>query len=76
MDFDKVVAAVFLGELIRVAAVAVDVAEGGGDAAVGEEEHERVDAFRAVDVEVPEHVCVGCVCDGVAFVASDSGTGT
>ena len=73
MDLDEVVGAVFLGELVRVAAVAVDVAERRGDATVGEEEHERVDAFWCADVEVPEHVCVGGVCDGMALVRAVQG---
>ena len=38
-------------------------------AAVAEEEHEGVDAFLIVDVEVPKHVCTWNVCSWMPFVA-------
>jgi hypothetical protein len=73
VDLGEVVGAVVLGDPIRVAAVAVDVAQGSGDAAVGEEEHEGVDAFGRVDVDVPEHVCIGGVGHGMALVRAVEG---
>jgi hypothetical protein len=75
VDLEEVVGAVALGEPVRVAAVAVDVAQGSGDAAVGEEEHEGVDAFGRVDVEVPEHVSVGGIGSRDGACASGGGTG-
>lgn len=73
VDLDEVVGAVVLGEPGRVVAVAVDVAQGSGGVAVGEEEHEGVDAFGRVEVQVPEHVCVGGVGHRMALVRAVEG---
>jgi hypothetical protein len=40
-----------LGELVSVAAVSVDVAQGSGGSSVVEEVHESVDTFRVAKME-------------------------
>ena len=70
VDAEKAVGAVGFGEGVGVAAVGVEVADGGWEAAVAEEEHEGVDAFLVGGVEVPECVCAWNVGFGVFFVAA------
>src|SRR5690349_16611910 len=57
MDLYVVERAVRFSKLIGVVAVAIDVSQGGGESAVGEEEHQGVYTLLIVDMKIPKHVC-------------------
>lgn len=54
-------------------AVAIDIAKGGGGAAISEKEHQGMGRFRGVDMEVPEHIRIGGVSGRVSFVTAVEG---